>query len=420
MWKANLIAIMSAVLLVVCCQAAFAADVYDEQGNTVIDEVTENDIPRLIELLGSPDATVHFKAKTFLVSFDGKSVPALIDALEKGQNRVEIIGVLGQLKDPRSIAPLFQYTDSDDQDVNGAARRSLIDMGDKTGPFLVDKLKEKEKTKATVYMLSHIARTDQMALDLRGLLSSPDAELRSASVYLLGEWRDEGSLKGVISLLQDKDKYVREEAIKAYQKITTDYDQNVLIPLLKDEDENVRSMAAELLADVKDANLSLIEGPLMDAAKNDKSKDVRVQAIYALGKQKDLSAIIMFIEALNDPDWEIRDTALGAVVDINAVEAIPYIMSLIKDRKVANNIELRDICNTLVALGKPVELAPFYEYLEKTDDPETAMTILDLMKKFVNDDNREQTVKVVEEVLDKTPDGTLKGYMKDTLEAIRK
>ncbi|MDP3012079.1 MAG: HEAT repeat domain-containing protein, partial [Candidatus Hydromicrobium sp.] len=115
------------------------------------------------------------------------------------------------------------------------------------------------------------------------------------NVEILAEKRD---VKGLIkALLYHKKDYfvVRREAAEALSKIGLPAVEP-LIAALKDNDWDVRKVAAEALGEIGD---SLAVESLIAALK-DKDRDVHYNAAVALGKIRDIRAVEPLIAALKD------------------------------------------------------------------------------------------------------------------------
>ena len=82
-----------------------------------------------------------------------------------------------------------------------------------------------------------------------------------------------------------------------------------LIAALKDDNPDVRAMAAKTLGDIK--NPRAVE-PLISVLK-DEDRDVRKNAVKALRWIKDPRAVEPLIAALKDEDWSVQSGAANAL-----------------------------------------------------------------------------------------------------------
>jgi len=156
-------------------------------------------------------------------------------------------------------------------------------------------------------------------------LKDNDDLVRSYAAEALGNIGDPRAVEPLINVLKDDNKWwVREKAAKALGEIG-DAAIDPLIVALKDNDIGVRENAAEALGEIGDARA--VE-PLMVALKDNDSR-VRFSAAKALGEIGDLRAVIQLIAALKDNDHLVRSyaaVALGKTGDARAVE--PLIVAL--------------------------------------------------------------------------------------------
>jgi hypothetical protein len=113
-----------------------------------------------------------------------------------------------------------------------------------------------------------------------------------------------------------------------YSKLT-----NIIISLpiagLKDEEENLRTGAAETLGKIGDKRAveSLIE------ALRDEDCDVRKEAAYALGEIGDKRAVEPLIAALRDEDSGVREAAASALGEIGDKRTINALKEVAKKDK---------------------------------------------------------------------------------------
>jgi HEAT repeat protein len=107
-----------------------------------------------------------------------------------------------------------------------------------------------------------------------------------------------------------------------------------LLTLLKDNDRDVRSSASEELAasalDMTGPEAEAAVPALIDALK-DPDAQVRWKATYALGEISVGAAVSALIDALRAPDAQVRRTAVPALAKIG-VAAVPALIDALKDQ----------------------------------------------------------------------------------------
>ena len=184
------------------------------------------------------------------------------------------------------------------------------------------------------------------------LLKDSDWVVRREAVITLGEMGDERCVDPVLHALRDGDWQVREVAIEALGNIGSPAVEG-LIRLLRDWD--IRRYALTALGKIKDERVldpliahlksdefhehatdALVElgEPAVErllACLKDKDENVRKQAVIALGRIKDPSALDGLIDMLQDKDWFTRLSAAAAIEEIHDPRGRDAIKSLLKD-----------------------------------------------------------------------------------------
>jgi HEAT repeat protein len=184
------------------------------------------------------------------------------------------------------------------------------------------------------------------------LLKDPDWTIRREAVVTLGEMGDERCVAPLVNALRDGDWQVREAAVEAMGQVGSPAVEH-LVKMLRDWD--IRKAALRALGKIKDervldplvqqlrhdefkddATEALVElgAPAVErlvGALKDKDEMVRQQAIIALGRIKDATALDPLIEMLKDPDWFSRLTAAAALEKIGDERGRLAIKPLLKD-----------------------------------------------------------------------------------------
>jgi HEAT repeat protein len=185
------------------------------------------------------------------------------------------------------------------------------------------------------------------------LLKDPDWVVRREAIITLGEMGDERCVAPLAHALRDGDWQVREVAIEALGQVGSPAVE-ALLALLRDWDVRKYAILAlgkirdervldplmkqlhndEFKDDATDALVELGEPavPRLIEALNDKDEMVRKQAILALGRIKDTTAINALIEKLQDQDWFTRLTAAAALESIGDERGREAIRPLLKDQ----------------------------------------------------------------------------------------
>jgi HEAT repeat protein len=126
-------------------------------------------------------------------------------------------------------------------------------------------------------------------------LSSADEEERRDAVMRLGTMRLEAASRAALSALNDPSPIIRAAATKAILSIGGDESATVLITLLSEKDEFVRRETAYALGLSRSRNAT---AALSERLLNDKEDGVRGAAAVALGQIADEAAVVALVGTL--------------------------------------------------------------------------------------------------------------------------
>jgi HEAT repeat protein len=184
------------------------------------------------------------------------------------------------------------------------------------------------------------------------LLKDPDWAVRREAAITLGEMGDERCVEPLVRALQDGDWQVREVASEALGMVGSpavdpliklcrswDHRKAAIRALGKIKDERVLDpLIHQLRSDEfgEDATDAIVElgSPAVEklvAALSDRDDNTRKQAVIALGRIQDPSALDPLIEKLKDKDWYTRLTAAAALEKIGDERGREAIKPLLKD-----------------------------------------------------------------------------------------
>jgi HEAT repeat protein len=234
--------------------------------------------------------------------------------------REEAAMVLGGLKDSRAVSPLVSMLKDQDRSVREAAIGALTSIGEPSVVPLADCLTDRELSvqEAASAVLASIA--DGRVLDpLMAALKSHDWIVRMHAAKALGRIHDPKCVPGLIPLLQDKVKAVREEVSGALAAIG-EAAVPALLEALTHSEWLVRLHAVESLGKTKSSQA--VE-PLLSTLFNDGDSAVREDAVRALGHIGDARAVDYLFTAMKDPTLRtLAVEALGAIGDPRAVPVL--------------------------------------------------------------------------------------------------
>jgi len=227
---------------------------------------------------------------------ESKKMDFIIRNLTHGNKYVRTLMAvtLGITKNKRAVEPLVWALNDEDSDVRAAAARALGMIKD---PRALKSLKQ--------------------------ALSDECWVVRYATVWALGTFRDPKLLETLVEHLKNEgDETVRWELTRSLGKIGEPA-VPTLIQLLKDEDWQVREMAALSLGKIK--NVRAVE-PLITLLEEEPNQPinscVRRRALWALGEIGDARAVSKIMLFLRHKDPEIRNAAKKALDKIQQASEI--------------------------------------------------------------------------------------------------
>ncbi len=261
---------------------------------------------------------------------EAEFVPALIKAIDDPERKVRaaVVQSLGEIADSRAIEPLVACLGDTDQEVCQRAVEALARIGRETVPALIDAL---ENNKGRI--------------------------LRKNILVALGKLKDSRAIVAAMNNLGDSYFVVRRAATEALLEIgedVTDQLAEILSPprfpiqdlirtMLATDNLRVRLRLIRALGELKDSRAvpalkSLLESPqtrvvqtLQDALEKIACAAwARVNALTVLGEIGEPRAMKMAIQALQDPNQDVRKAAilvLGKLRDKRAINPLLAVLS---------------------------------------------------------------------------------------------
>ncbi len=162
---------------------------------------------------------------------------------------------------------------------------------------------------------------------LEGLLLDDDTKIRAFAVRALGEIQSQDSIKILIDFFEDESWVIRKLASDSLAKIG-----NMAIPHLneplKSSNPDVRYWAINTLGKI--GKQAII--PLVNIFKNGSSTD-RLQVIPVLGQTKDKRIIQLFVKALDDEKWVVRNIAANTMINMGPIVIVPLLKIMVGNSK---------------------------------------------------------------------------------------
>jgi HEAT repeat protein len=348
----------------------------------------EAKIKRLISNLGNERTEVQEDSIKQLSSMGRPAIPYLHEAIKSDNQLIKknIVVILGNIKDPSSIAILIEQFSEEIAEINSAAVMSVSVFGEPAlGPLFnvlssdnelirknaleaIDKIgggdiglwiealnNTHEDIQLTAILKLRDLKNDIAVEPLLKMLNSSNEEVVYNTAEALGVFKNPDSVEPLIKLLDYSSSQVVLKSIEVLSVINDDKAVLPLIDLLNSKDLTIISSTIKALGGFKDPRAvdKLIE-VLYTWSDNSDIKDQITTALISIGKpavepliallQKedplireiacdilgkigDVSAVEPLLEALNDKDFNVRFSAGEA---LNKLETTPEIESLIE------------------------------------------------------------------------------------------
>lgn len=222
------------------------------------------------------------------------------------------LGRIGALK---AMPDILNCLNSSDREVQVAASRTLIDLGNLS--------------------------PDQVILNLKPLCSQSTAFVRQLAVSVLGELNSADVLDILILASKDSDPGVRKEAVKGLSKQNFEEKVNVLQLCLTDENVEVRRDAVDGLATCD--STETLHG--LSLAMQDSDMWVRAAAVRGLGRFDAASSIEWIDRAIQDPVGLVSIAALETLSRFHPEGALPKLLHALNhadEEVVRSSLELLD------------------------------------------------------------------------------
>jgi HEAT repeat protein/beta-lactamase regulating signal transducer with metallopeptidase domain len=271
------------------------------------------------------DRNVSSEPARIQTTQDTAVVNALIGRLkdENAGVRKAAANSLGQLGDPRAVAPLIAVLADSDAEVRYTAIDALASLEDRRAIGPIAGLLKDPVTDVRRNALSALSHWDQgvPTAQVVALLDDPDADVRREAVSLLEHLEVRSSGPAIAKLVHDQSSDVRQTAIQALGNLGAQSSAAAITEALSDPNSDVRESAISALNDLK---APIAETTLLNLLK-DPDPDVRQRAAQLAGERSITAAIPALRRMIDDQRSSVRETAtqaLGNIADPAARQAL--------------------------------------------------------------------------------------------------
>ncbi len=208
-------------------------------------------------------------------------------------------------------------------------------------------------------------------------LNSSDVEERRDGLMRLGSMRLAAASRAALPGLQDAEPIIRATAAKAILSIGNEESAAQLLSLLNDKDEFVRRETAYALGLTRSRSAT---GPLSERLLSDKEDGVRGAAAIALGQIADEAAVIALVGTLapelsapakkkqkREPNFFVLRAAAVALGQIKSRAGTAALISALSNEKLPSDVR-REAARSLGLIGDP-SAAPALKAATSAADP---------------------------------------------------
>ena len=344
---------------------------------------------------------IEFHHQLFQDYYAAEYLLQQLPELLKGESRFKY-NYLNYLKWTESIALMLSLVDEKDQALHVVKLAMNVDL--MLGARLAGKVKKKFQSttvswinnleaslslKGLCWIASHSEAAIPGLLEILNNLHPPYSDVCFRAVDVLGDLGSEAAILGLLDILDSQKLFLlRGHVIEALGKSGNEAAIPGLLKALNDPDHYVRNKAEEILSNPDEETATSSEDffilceighwlleerlnksgreadipKLLEALKNPEY-DVRLNAVETLGKLNSEIAIQGLLEALNDSDFNICVEAATALSDLGHEAAIPKLLEALKDPD--SGIRNRSV----KALGNLESEAAISGLLEALKDP---------------------------------------------------
>jgi HEAT repeat protein len=245
-----------------------------------------------ILFLSSPDREIRLQASLALIELGDAAVGPLVARLDTASDSLAYIGaqILGSIGSSRATLCLRELAQRD----NPFVRREAVAALGQTGH------------RSLVPVLADILAEDD------------DTQVRAAAAQSLANLRDTLAVAPLIAALQDTAALVRQRSLASLQYLWSARVEHATTRSLRDPDESVRFVAAQMLGThrARESRLALT------TALTDTSIWVRSEAARALGQLGDMAAVEGLVKLLKRRDGADNEAARQALLVLTGLDHV--------------------------------------------------------------------------------------------------
>ena len=224
--------------------------------------------------------------------------------------------LLGLLKDTRAFKPLTKKLSDPNADVRNNIVLALGWLERKDAlPHLTVALQDTSaKVRASAVLALGLLKDTDSIKPLLSLINDSSVDVRKNLATVLGEIRDPQGITPLIAMLKDSSKAVSSHASEALSRFGEQSRLPVIISVLSDKKADQESIL-KAIGGLDPARDTRAVPALINLLKHINPK-IRTHAVLTLGLFGQPEAVRPLIQRLEDPDREVRENALLALIGI--------------------------------------------------------------------------------------------------------
>ncbi|MFH0989995.1 MAG: family 16 glycoside hydrolase [bacterium] len=289
----------------------------------------------------------------------GAALP-IVNALQGANKhrRITLMKGLGELRAREAVEPLLKEAASTDDDIRLAALFALASIGDPRAEDVLlkasESIKPTEKFESTWFLLTYAKRqadagNKTKALSLCNELLThrstfAENHYRAAALDLLTQIKGENAIENLIKAMSDSSKQFRVTALRLAEKFPGEASTNRWIA-------------------VAQQSQPIVKGEIIDM----------------LGNRIEKSAYSMILNALQDNNGVVRESAIEAFFRLKGAESIGSILTVLQRSK--DTSDIKAVKRVLDQVPSAQALPPVLEALPRLTPP-AAVMMLDLLGKY--------------------------------------
>ena len=308
---------------------------------------------------------------------------AIIPLISSGlptETKLKAMETLIALGDKNALSVLETTVKSNDKRLSTRALSALLSFNEvsrDTADLVAQRLQDADD-EIRLMVAEALPYTDSYRLTpiiTDALVQSPHSEVKVYCLKTLGKLKYNKALPQITPLMNDPAETVREAAAEALVNIGDPSTADLFRTYISDDNAVIRALCAEGLARINNTAST----PLLVGALSDKEASVRTSAISALGQLKAKEALNPIIQIFyDDPELDPRVAAVEAISLIDTTFTATFILDGLKSK---NTVLKKAALSASVRYPKNKEImTALTGFLSEKDTAITALALESLQK----------------------------------------